>query len=208
MSEPTIFTSDDLRSYLKSTVSERRYLHSLGVAETTAKVLDHFKCTDYTRRWNGFDAPTFCGLAHDIAREMSDASLIEFCKKNNIYLSKEDIVAPVLAHGIVSADIAVSLAGRFPMSWYKAIAVHTTGNAGMDDLALALFIADYIEPTRKFMTDQRRGFYLGSAGISQCAYRVLCDMIDHWRQTGFHDASSGSVAMKEFLERSAGCRYE
>ncbi|MBQ4500583.1 MAG: hypothetical protein II962_01970, partial [Spirochaetales bacterium] len=86
--------------------------------------------------------------------------------------------------------------------------VHTTGNAGMDDLALALFIADYIEPTRRFMTDERRAFYLGSASISQCAYRVLCDMIDHWRQTGFHDASSGSVAMKEFLERSAGCRYE
>ncbi|MBP5161693.1 MAG: hypothetical protein ILP16_01770, partial [Spirochaetales bacterium] len=67
---------------MNNTVSERRYLHSLGVAETTAKVLSHFKCTDYTRKWNGFDAPTFCGLAHDIAREMSDASLLVFCEIN------------------------------------------------------------------------------------------------------------------------------
>ena len=208
MSEPTIFTSDELRSYLRNAVSERRYLHSVGVAETTEKVLEHFGCKDYTRRWNGFDAPVFCGLAHDIAREMSDDQILEYCRKKGIFMSSEDIEAPVLAHGVVSAEIAMELAGEFPMSWYKALCVHTTGNAGMDDLALALFIADYIEPTRRFMTDEKRAFYLGSSSISQCAYRVLCDMIDHWRQTGFHDASSGSVAMKEFLERSAGCRYE
>ena len=208
MSEPTVFTSEQLRDYLKRTVSERRYIHSLGVAETAAKVLEHFACHDYTRTWNGFEAPVFCGLAHDLAREMSDAQILEYCRKNNIYLSKEDIEAPVLAHGIISADIAVSLAGHFPMSWYKALAVHTAGNAGMDDLALAVFIADYIEPSRTFMTDEKRAFYLGSANISQCAYRVLCDMISHWKQTGFHDASSGSKAMKEYLERHALCSYE
>ncbi|MBR4426632.1 MAG: hypothetical protein IKS77_02940, partial [Spirochaetales bacterium] len=80
-------------------------------------------------------------------------------------------------------------------------------NAGMDDLALALFVADYIEPTRKFMTDQKRSFYLSSADLSQCAYRVLCDMIEHWRQTGFHQASKGSILMKESLERR-GYAYE
>jgi hypothetical protein len=124
------------------------------------------------------------------------------------YLSQEDIVAPVLAHGTVSAEIAMELVGRYPMSWYKALCVHTTGNAGMDDLALALFIADYIEPSRRFMTDEKRTFYLGSRDISQCAYRVLCDMISHWREVGFHDASSGSLAMKDYLERKAGSTYE
>lgn len=208
MSKPTVFTCEQLDEHLRQSVSERRYLHSRGVAETTSRVLEHFGCNDWTRSWNGFDAPRFCGLAHDLAREMSDASLLEYCRKNNIYLSKEDIAAPVLAHGVVSADIAVSLVGRYPMSWYKALCVHTTGNAGMDDLALALFIADYIEPTRKFMTEEKRAFYLGSESISQCAYRVLCDMIDHWRRTGFHDASSGSMAMKEYLERNAHCTYE
>ena len=207
MSEPTVFTSEQLKSYLKQTVSERRYVHSLGVAETAAKVLELFSCHDYTRTWNGFAAPVFCGLAHDLAREMTDAQILEYCRKNNIYLSKEDIEAPVLAHGIISADIAVSLAGRFPMTWYKALAVHTTGNAGMDDLALAIFRADYIEPSRRFMTEEKRAFYLGSANISQCAYRVLCDMIKHWKETGYFQASSGSLAMKESLERR-GCTYE
>ena len=207
MSRQKISTIEELTAYLKDHVSERRYLHSLGVAQTTRKVLEHFGCTDYDQNWNGFDAAEFCGISHDMARELTDAQLLEYCEKKRVILSEEDIKAPVLAHGTVSAEIVLDLVGNFPMSWYKALCVHTTGNAGMDSLALALFIADYIEPTRKFMTDQRRAFYLGSVSIQQCAYRVLCDMIDHWRSTGFHDASSGSLAMKEDLEKEWGCKY-
>ncbi len=208
MSKPSIFTYEDLVSHLKATVSERRYLHSLGVAQTTAQVLEHFGCTDYDRSWNGFDAPHFCGITHDLAREMKDDELLAFCKDRGIRLSREDVEAPVLAHGTVSAEMAMDLVGKFPSSCYKALCVHTSGNAGMDDLALALFIADYIEPTRRFMTDERRSFYLSSRDIYQCAYRVLCDMISHWEQKGFHQASSGSLAMKAYLERSFGSTYE
>ncbi len=207
MSELKVSTIEELTAYLKEHVSERRYIHSLGVAQTTRKVLEHFGCTDYVCSWNGFNAPEFCGIAHDMAREIPDASLLEYCRVKNVLLSDEDVKAPVLAHGTVSAEIVMDLVGKFPMSWYKAICVHTTGNSGMDSLALALFIADYIEPSRKFMTDARRAFYLGSDSIQQCAYRVLCDMIDHWRSTGFHDASSGSLAMKAYLEKEWGCKY-
>ena len=207
MSKPRVSTIEDLTACLKDRVSERRYLHSLGVAETTGKVLEHFGCTEYHHCWKGFVAPCFCGIAHDFARELTDAQLLEFCDKKHIILSQEDIKAPVLAHGTVSAEIVMDLVGDFPMSWYKALCVHTTGNSGMDSLALALFIADYIEPTRRFMTDEKRAFYLGSENIQQCAYRVLCDMIDHWRSTGFHDASRGSLAMKADLEKEWGCTY-
>ncbi len=207
MSKPSIFTYEKLKSLLRKTVSEKRYLHSLGVAKTSDEVLKHFSCTDYDASWHDFDAPHFCGIVHDIAREMGDSELLAFCNARGILLSKEDVEAPVLAHGTVSAEIAMDLVGSYPISWYKALCVHTTGNAGMDDLALALFIADYIEPTRVFMTEARRGFYLSSANLSQCAYRILCDMIEHWRQKGFHQPSSGSLLMKASLEKR-GCTYE
>ena len=208
MSKNMICTIEALDDFVKSSMSEKRYIHSVGVANTTAEVLSHFDCKDYCRTWKGFSAAAFCGLAHDIAREMPDARILDYCRENGLFLSKEDIEAPVLAHGTVSAEIAMKHVGQYPMSWYKALCVHTSGNAGMDDLALALFIADYIEPSRSFMTDQKRAFYLGSKDISQCAYRILCDMIDHWRAKGFHDASSGSLAMKDYLERKAGSIYE
>ena len=206
MSKPSIFTYESLKALLRKTVSEKRYLHSLGVARTTDEVLKHFSCTDYEPTWHDFNAPFFCGIVHDFAREMGDEQLLSFCSNRGIFLSREDVQAPVLAHGAVSAEIAMDLVGRYPFTWYKALCVHTTGNAGMDDLALALFVADYIEPTRTFMTDKRREFYLSSKDLCQCAYRVLCDMIEHWRQKGFHQASSGSLAMKSDLERR-GCTY-
>ena len=207
MSKPSIFTYDELVSFLKETVSEKRFIHSLGVAQTTKDVLEHFSCTDYEKHWNGFDAPLFCGIVHDIAREKTDEEILSFCRDRNIFLSKEDMDAPVLAHGTVSAEIAYDLVGQYPLSWYKALCIHTTGNAGMDDLALALFVADFIEPSRRFMTDQRRAFYLSSDSLCQCAYRVLCDMIKHWEEKEAFQASGTSIAMKESLERR-GCTYE
>ena len=165
MSKPIIFTYDELVSVLKETVSEKRFVHSLGVAQTSKDVLEHFSCTDYEKHWKDFDAPLFCGIVHDIAREKTDEELLSFCKQRGIFLSQEDVDSPVLAHGTVSAEIAYDLVGQYPFTWYKALCVHTTGNAGMDDLALSLFIADFIEPSRRFMTAEKREFYLSSSDL-------------------------------------------
>ena len=207
MSKPSIFTYEQLVSVLKETVSEKRFVHSLGVAQTAKDVLNHFSCTDYEKHWKDFEAPLFCGIVHDMAREKTDKELLSFCRQRGVFLSQEDLNSPVLAHGTVSAEMACDLVGNYPFTWYKALCVHTTGNAGMDDLALALFVADFIEPSRRFMTDQKREFYLYSSGLSQCAYRVLCDMISHWKEKEAFQTSVTSIAMKESLERR-GCTYE
>lgn len=199
-----ICTIEDLRQYLKNTVSERRYIHSLGVAETTCKLLDKYHCSILEPVWNGFSAPVFCGIAHDLARELSDAEIVHYCEKNGLELTKEERVSPVLAHGLVSSHIAKELCGQYPSSWQRAIIVHTTGDANMDDLALALFSADFIEPSRRFMTDQRRAYYLSSPSLGSCAYRILCDMIDHWKSCGNFEPSESAKAMKAELE-AKGC---
>lgn len=200
----TIETIDDLDSYLKGRVSQKRYIHSRGVAETASKLLVQYPLEDYPRMWKGFDAAFFCGLSHDIAREMDDASILGYCHENSLELSKQEIDSPVLAHGLVSADIVSKLCPDYPRSWKTAIEVHTTGCAEMDSLALAIFCADFIEPSRRFMTSERRDYYLSSPNLGACAYRILCDMIDHWKESGFVDIAIGSLEMKAYLE-AKGC---
>ncbi len=204
MSKPMICTVEELEEYLKNTVSERRYIHSVGVAQTTKMLLEKYGCKANPKQWNGFCAPIFCGLAHDLARELSDDSIVQYCKENGLSLAKEEIATPVLAHGLVSADMAKKLCGDYPSSWERAIRVHTVGSTNMDDLALALFSADFIEPSRRFMTDERRSYYLSASDLASCAYRILCDMLDHWKKSGNFEISEDAKQMKAELEER-GC---
>ena len=207
MSKVMVCTPKELKTFLKTNVSVKRYEHSLGVAQTTSDILIHYNLSDYDKTYKNFDAPFFCGIAHDVAREMSDGAILDYCKKNHIVIPKEDIENPILAHGLVSAEIVRTLVGSYPMSWYKALCVHTTGNTDMDSLSLALFVADFIEPGRRYMTEEKRTFYLSSESLQLCAYRVLCDMINHWESTGVHSVSRCSLAMKRQLEIEYGCIY-
>lgn len=201
MSEKKIYTTDMLNVLLKETVSEKRYIHSIGVAETTQWLLKHFNCKNYEESWNGFDAGTFCGLIHDLSREYSDEQWLSFCREKGIELDEDSLAFPVLAHGIVSASLAKELVGDYPQSWFRAVQIHTVGDADMDDLALALFIADFTEPSRVFLNDEKRKQYYSNPDIYSCAYQVLCDMMEHWKtKTNFQNAAA-SVRMKEALEK-------
>lgn len=206
MSKAIICTVEELKEHLKNTVSERRYIHSLGVAQTTERLLKNYRQEGNPSRWGNFSASEFCGLAHDLAREFSDASILEYCEKNNLTLTKDELTSPVLAHGLVASDQVKKLCGNYPASWEKAIVVHTTGASNMDALALAVFIADFIEPSRRFMTEQRRAYYLSAPTIESCAYWILCDMIRHWTEDGTlkFELSEATKAMKRELE-AKGC---
>lgn len=195
---------DSLVKILKNTVSEKRFIHSLGVAQTTEMLLLHFQgATDrnYECSWNGFSAGTFCGFFHDFAREMTDSQILLYCKKNSIKLTSEELLSPVIAHGKVSAKMAEKLCPSYPESWKKAIISHTTGSGTMNSLSLALFIADYIEPSRTFMTDKERYTYFGKKNLKECAYSVLCSMIAHWQEKMYYNVSENSFAMKKTLEK-------
>lgn len=201
MSEHIISTVEEFKTYLRENLSENRYRHTIGVAETTQMVLSHYGCEHYVKTWNGYTAGEFCGLAHDIAREKGNAALLAYCDSKGFSLTVAERMSPVLVHGLVSADMARTLCGEYPQSWYRAISVHTTGAAGMDELSLSLFIADFIEPGRKFLSDDERSRYLSESSLVHCAYAILCDMMDHWKKKGYFDATENSVALKEELEK-------
>ena len=204
MSLKTVSTIEQLKNILEQTVSNRRYLHSLGVAQTTEMLLEHYSCTNYEKTWNGFFAGEFCGVIHDLAREIPGKDLIAYCRENSIEVTADEIESPVLIHGKVSAHMAQKLCPGYPESWIRAVGVHTTGDGGMDDLALALFAADFIEPTRTFLTDEKRNEYTSQKSLDACVYAILCDMIAHWKEKGYHEASRGSLALKRDLETRLG----
>lgn len=203
MSKSTTCTVEIITERLRSTVSEKRFRHSLGVAQTTSFLLEYYGCQNYDRGPEGLDAGCICGLAHDLARELTDEQILSYCDENSIELDEEYRRTPVLAHGCVSAHMLRTLIGDYPSSWEKAIRLHTVGDEGMDDLALALFAADFIEPGRTFLTSEQRNRYLAAPSLEECEYLILCDIMDHWEKKGTVPAS-GSVRLKAELERHLG----
>ena len=204
MSEKTISTEAELKAYLKKNLSEKRYNHTLGVAQTAQLVLEHYSCKSADETFLGMKCGIFCGLIHDIAREFSNDRLCSYCEQHGYEPEPDQKVFPVLLHGYVSAQEAVSLMGDYPVSWYKAVCLHTVGSDNMDEVALALFIADFIEPSRSFMTDEKREFYLKQSTIEGCAFAVLSDMMKHWNtKPGFKNAAA-SLRMADDLKKRTG----
>ena len=132
---------------VKSKLSEKRYLHSLGVmkkAEELAKIY-------------GIDVEEtrLAALAHDIAKEMPKEEKLLYAEKNNIPMDEIEKVNVGLLHGKIAADICQK-EYNFTESMCKAIEYHTTGNENMDLLAKIIFVADKIEDGRKYKDEEKQ----------------------------------------------------
>ena len=88
------------------------------------------------------------GIAHDIAKEMTDEEMLEYVKTNNIEIDEIETVKPSLLHGKIGADIAAKKYG-FTEDMVNAIKWHTTGRKNMSMLEKIIYVADKTEENRK-----------------------------------------------------------
>ena len=139
-----------IEEYLKNSLSDYRFKHTVGVAQTAVKLAD----------WYGTDPAKaeIAGLVHDIARDFSDRFMLEMCCKYGILADETENHIPALLHGKVAAGFA---ADRFNISEtdiLDPVRYHTTGRKNMTIPEKILFLADMIEPGRAYsgVEDLRR----------------------------------------------------
>lgn len=134
---------DAIKENLKTVLSEKRYTHSLGVADEAASLAE---------RWGeDKDAAYIAGLVHDCAKEIENEkakSLIN--DKYGLKLDPVTIHTHKLLHGPLGACIAQSEFKIYDPEILDAIKYHTTAKANMGLLTKILYIADYVEPNRDF----------------------------------------------------------
>ena len=147
----------EIRRRVRTMMSEKRYLHTLGVERECASLARIF-------------APEKCerlraaALLHDITKEYTPEKHAEFCEKYALDVSESMKKNPKLYHAFTGAHLAKAL---FPESTdekvFDAITYHTTGRRGMTLCDMLLYLADYIEDTRTFedCVRLRRYFYDG-----------------------------------------------
>ncbi|WKA60065.1 bis(5'-nucleosyl)-tetraphosphatase (symmetrical) YqeK [Planococcus shenhongbingii] len=126
---------------VKERLPENRYNHVRGVVETATVLAEKFNVPVEKAR--------VAAILHDVAK-FSDR---EWMKSILISENMDPLLLEYHAelwHAPVGAYMARTEFGIDDEDVLNAIKYHTTGRPGMSDLEKIIYIADLIEPTRKF----------------------------------------------------------
>nr|WP_157885429.1 bis(5'-nucleosyl)-tetraphosphatase (symmetrical) YqeK [Ndongobacter massiliensis] len=128
------------KNQLERDLSAHRYRHVLGVVKVAAALADYYGVDVEQARMAAF--------LHDCAKKNERAYYERLEKMGKLDgLSYER--TPIF-HAKIGSLAARWIFGVKEVSVCRAIAAHTTGCVGMDDLAKILFYADLVEPGRDF----------------------------------------------------------
>ena len=123
---------DNYKNKLKSTLSEKRYKHSLGVCDEAVKLAEKYGA-DTEKAYTA-------GILHDCAKGYDTDEQIKLCQKYGVVL-----------HAPLGAKIAKAEYGVNDKDVLDAIMCHTVAKENMSLLDKIIYIADMIEPMRDFV---------------------------------------------------------
>lgn len=131
-----------MKEYLEKNLVQGRFLHTLGVAETAIKLAKLYNVDE--------EKAEIAALAHDMAKNMKSEKLKELIDKNNIQLSIDEENTKELWHAIAGPILAKEVFEIDDNEILSAMRWHTTGKENMTSLEKIIYLADLIEPSRKF----------------------------------------------------------
>lgn len=133
---------DVILAKLKENLSQKRFIHSLGVMNTAVKLAKRF----------GADIrkSQIAGLIHDCAKDIPLREQLKMAENFGILLDDIEKREMALIHGPLGAFIAQKHFKIQDKDILTAVKKHTTGDVNMTILDKVVFLADYIEPSRNF----------------------------------------------------------
>jgi predicted HD superfamily hydrolase involved in NAD metabolism len=188
-SEALLQASDD---FARTRLSEKRYGHTLRVANTAENLA----------RLHGLDPARvrLAALLHDAAREKAPEEFLRLADKWGLHVGEPERESPKLLHAPVAAELARRELGVEDDEILGAVRAHTVGEPGMGPLALALYVADKIEPARDYPSVGRIRA-LAQEDLGEAAAEALRRVVAHNEQRG-RPVHPSSRAMLEWLEEA------
>ena len=130
---------EKIREELNSKLSEKRFSHTVGVAETAVSLAEIF----------GGDTKKvyIAGLLHDMAKELTLEEMNNLTQ--DVEIDSYVRTSKALLHSAAGAILAKQVFD-IDDEIYNAIFYHTTGRENMTLTEKIIFVSDMAEPSRKF----------------------------------------------------------
>ncbi len=132
---------EDLRAVSMSFLKAKRVRHVLGTEEEAVRLAKKYGVDEEDAR--------VAALLHDCTKKLDMEEQLGLCELYGLALDPLERVTLKLLHAKTGAAVARDLFGVKP-EVYEAILWHTTGKAEMSPLEKVIYLADYIEPNRRF----------------------------------------------------------
>jgi len=132
--------------------SRKRRRHARGAARLAVRLCRRFGADPAKGR--------LAALAHDLARELPGQRLLELAGGDGAPIRSWELERPVLLHGRAAAELLRRKGVTADPEVLQAVADHVTGRPGMGLLARIVFVADYLEPGRRFVDRRWRAALL------------------------------------------------
>lgn len=131
-----------IQEWVATQVSPYRLKHIQGVAKTSGRLAKHFGLPVEKAR--------LAAWLHDCAKELPKSEMKKWIRKAGFKLDAIEEKMPGLWHPHAGAAIAFKKWGFRDKTVLEAIRCHTLGSPKMGPLSQVLFVADFIEPSRRF----------------------------------------------------------
>ena len=179
---------------VEATLSRPRLAHSREVARLACELCDRFRVDE--------DSGYIAGIAHDLAREKEAAEMVSLAEADGQPVTDLERATPLLLHGRASAFLLLRLAGYDDPEVLEAVRDHVTGRGGMGQLSRILFVADFLEPTREFVSPEFRRRTSGLS-LDEMVLAVL-ERKMHYVRAASAVIAPHSLALHRELKENAG----
>jgi predicted HD superfamily hydrolase involved in NAD metabolism len=178
---------------VEASLTRPRLNHSREVARLASELCDRFHADEE----KGYIA----GMAHDLARELDVAEILLLAESDGAPVSDWERERPLLLHGRAAAAILLKHTGYGDEETLQAIRDHVTGRGAMGPISKIVFAADFLEPTRDFVSPEFRRRTL-ALSLDEMTLAVLDRKLHYVRADG-REVAPGALALHQELTTHA-----
>lgn len=135
-------TVNEYKNHIQKKLGEKRYFHSLCVAEEAVRLADRYGADK--------EKAYIAGLLHDVLKDTSAEEQLKFAKEFGIILSDLEFSSPKLYHSIIGSVYIEKILGIDDAEITSAVRYHTTAKENMTLLQKVLYLADYTSRDRDY----------------------------------------------------------